>query len=151
MADDASPVLGFDFGRRRIGVAVGSRTSGAASPIECVTCRDGHPDWDAVGRLISEWHPAILIVGLPYNSDGSESDMSRAARRFGHRLGARFGLPIAFVDERLSSREAARVLAERRRQGHRRRIRKGDVDEMAAAIILQNWLDGAGQEGKENG
>lgn len=146
MTDDSAVALGFDFGLRRIGVAVGSRATGSASPTASVPCRDGRPDWLTIGRIIEEWRPAILVVGLPYNMDGSESEMSRSARRFGHRLQARFRLPVEFVDERLSSREARERLSERRRRGDRPRVRKQEVDELAAAIILQNWLDGIGQK-----
>jgi putative Holliday junction resolvase len=78
--------------------------------------------------------------------DGSESEMTRRARRFGHRLEARFRVPVAFVDERLSSREARERLSDRRRRGERPRVRKHDVDELAAAIILENWLNGIGQK-----
>ncbi len=136
-----SLALGFDFGLRRIGVAVGSSATGSATPLGSATCQEGQPDWTAIEAFISEWHPDLLVVGLPYNSDGSESGMSRAARRFGNRLSGRFGLPVEFVDERLSSNEATRRLVEARRRGERRRIRRQDVDPLAASIILQTWLD----------
>jgi len=144
LVSDHDLALGFDFGLRRIGVAVGSSATGSATPLGNVACRDGRPDWPAIQAFVTEWRPALLVVGLPYNSDGSENDMSRAARRFGHRLGNRLGLPVEFVDERLSSSEATRHLVEARRRGDRRRIRRQDVDPMAAAIILQTWLDGTG-------
>lgn len=149
--NERSLALGFDFGLRRIGVAVGSRTTGAATPLVAVPCVEGQPDWPAIQTLVSEWRPDLLVVGLPYNSDGSESDMSRAARRFGNRLGSRFGLPVEFVDETLSSNEATRHLVEARRRGERRRIRKQDVDRLAASIILQTWLDGTGDRGRREG
>jgi len=141
---DRSLALGFDFGLRRIGVAVGSRATGSATPLEAIPCREGQPDWTAIQAFISEWQPDLLVVGLPYNSDGSDTDMSRAARRFGNRMGSRFGLPVEFVNERLSSNEATRHLVEARRRGARGRIRKQDVDQVAASIILQTWLDGTG-------
>jgi len=139
-----SLALGFDFGLRRIGVAVGSRATGSATPLGAIPCREGQPDWTAIQAFISEWQPDLLVVGLPYNSDGSDTDMSRAARRFGNRMGSRFGLPVEFVNERLSSNEATRRLVEARRRGARGRIRKQDVDQVAASIILQTWLDGTG-------
>lgn len=151
MPDNPALALGFDFGRRRIGVAVGSRATGTATPVTCVACREGRPDWTSIGKLIDDWGPDLLVVGLPYNIDGSESDMSRAACRFGHRLGGRFGLPVEFVDERLSSDEAERQLREKRQRGDRRRVRKQEVDELAAAIILQNWLDSTKEQGPERG
>ncbi|MGD8695471.1 MAG: Holliday junction resolvase RuvX [Gammaproteobacteria bacterium] len=146
MTDDSAVALGFDFGLRRIGVAVGSRATGSSSPTASVPCRDGRPDWLAIGRIVEEWRPAVLVVGLPYNMDGSESEMTRRARRFGHRLEARFRVPVAFVDERLSSREARERLSDRRRRGERPRVRKHEVDELAAAIILENWLNAIGQK-----
>ncbi len=146
MTDDSAVALGFDFGLRRIGVAVGSRATGSASPTASVACRDGRPDWPAIDRIVEEWRPAILVVGLPYNMDGSESEMTRRARRFGRRLEARFRISVTFVDERLSSREARERLRDRRRRGERPRIRKHEVDELAAAIVLENWLNGIGQK-----
>jgi putative Holliday junction resolvase len=126
-------------------VAVGSRATGASTPLGAVPCRAGLPDWTAIQGFIAQWQPDLLVVGLPYNSDGSESEMSRAARRFGNRLGGRFRLPVEFVDERLSSDEATRRLVEARRRGERGRIRRQDVDQLAASIILQTWLDGTGE------
>jgi putative Holliday junction resolvase len=148
---ERSLALGFDFGLRRIGVAVGSKTTGTATPLVAVPCLEGQPDWPAIQTLVSEWRPDRLVVGLPYNSDGSESDMSRAARRFGNRLAGRFGLPVEFVDETLSSNEATQRLVGARRRGERRRIRKQDVDRLAASIILQTWLDDTGDRGRHEG
>ncbi len=136
--------LGFDFGLSRIGVAVGSQGTGSATPLGSVDCRDGRPEWPAIMNYVTEWRPDLLVVGLPYNSDGSESDLTRAARRFGNRLAGRSGLPVEFVDEHLSSNEAASRLVEARRRGERGRIRRQDVDPLAASIILQTWLDGIG-------
>lgn len=141
MESDRELALGFDFGRRRIGVAVASRATGSATPLACAAARDGIPDWASIGDLVEEWQPSRLVVGLPYNIDGTESEMTRSARRFGNRLGNRFGLPVEFVDERLSSSEAERRLRGQRQSGERRRrVRPGDVDAMAAAIILESWL-----------
>ena len=151
MPDNPALALGFDFGRRRIGVAVGSRATGTATPVTCVGCREGRPDWTGIGKLINDWGPDLLVVGLPYNIDGSESDMSRAARRFGHRLGGRFGLPVEFVDERLSSDEAGRRLREKRQRGDRRRVRKQEVDALAAAIIRKTgWTAPTNRNPKED-
>ncbi len=134
--------LGFDFGRRRIGVAVGGSATGRATPLAVVRCRDDGPDWSAIEALVDEWKPDRLIVGLPYNDDGSESEMTRLARRFAGRLQARFRIPAELVDERMSSREAEdRLRRERASGARRRRVRKGDVDMGAAAVILQGWLD----------
>lgn len=134
--------LGFDFGRRRIGVAVGGSATGCATPLTVVRCRDDGPDWQAIDELVETWQPNRLVVGLPYNDDGSESEMTRLARRFAGRLQARFRIAAELKDERLSSREAEDQLRRERASGaRRRRVRKEDVDMGAAAVILQGWLD----------
>lgn len=134
--------LGFDYGLKRIGVAVGQSITGTASPLPALACRDGQPDWERVEALLKEWRPGALIVGLPYNTDGGEQPISTAARRFARRLTGRFGLPVYLVDERYSSASAEARLAETRQQG-RRRVRKTDIDSAAACIILESWLNGA--------
>ena len=134
--------LGFDFGLKRIGVAVGQSVTRSASPLGVVTPRNGEPDWDAIGRLVAEWRPAALVVGLPYNMDLSEQEMTGHARRFAEELARRFPLPVHTVDERLSSREAEAQLKERRQQG-RRRITREDIDGAAACVILESWFNSA--------
>jgi putative Holliday junction resolvase len=132
--------LGFDFGLRRIGVAVGQTLTGSASPLGVVTPRAGEPDWKAIGRLVAEWRPAALVVGLPYNMDMSEQEMTQHARHFAEELARRFPLPVHTVDERLSSREAEAQLKERRQQG-RRRVTREDIDGAAACVILESWFN----------
>ena len=131
-------VLGFDFGRRRIGVAVGQGITASARPLTTLTSRDDRIDFEAIGRLIGEWQPQALVVGLPLNTDGSEHDLTRRARRFRNQLAGRYNLPVHLVDERLTS-----VEAERQRPGYRRGA-KGEIDRIAAQIILQSWFDGHG-------
>jgi putative Holliday junction resolvase len=134
--------LGLDFGLRRIGVAVGGSGTGRAEPLATITCRNNQPDWETLDKLVDEWKPALLVVGLPYNTDGSESDMTRATRKFAGRLQNRYRIPSELVDERLSSVEAGDWLREQRRSGtRRRRVKKEDIDQGAAAVILQGWLD----------
>ena len=132
--------LGFDYGEKRIGVAVGQSLTGSASPLGVVAVRGGEPDWEALGRLVQEWRPAALVVGLPYNMDLSEQEMTHKARHFSQRLIERFPLPVHTVDERLSSREAEAALKERRQAG-RRRITREDIDGAAACVILQSWFN----------
>jgi putative Holliday junction resolvase len=142
MPETASPrgyVLGFDFGFRRIGVAVGQTTTHSARPLETVS-HGKSPDWPTIERLINEWKPAMLLVGLPLGTQGEETDMSRAARRFGANLGKRFSLIVDYADERLSSREAASRFVEQRASGNLRRKDAAQLDAMAAQIILENWL-----------
>ncbi len=141
----AKTVLGFDYGRRRIGVAVGGTTTGRAEPLATIRCLEGVPDWQAIDLLVKDWDPQRLVVGLPYNTDGSESEMARAARKFASRMQDRYRIPFELVDERLSSVEAEDWLREQRRSGALgRRVRKEDVDQRAAAVILQGWLDNTG-------
>ncbi|BBI47650.1 putative pre-16S rRNA nuclease [Vreelandella olivaria] len=100
-------ILAFDYGTRRIGVAVGNELLRSARELTPLPARDGIPDWNVVSRLLSEWQPDLLVVGLPLNMDGSESEMSTRARKFGNRLHGRFGKPCEMVDERGTTREAA--------------------------------------------
>ena len=127
-------LLGFDFGSKRIGVAVGQELTGTATALETITSPDGGPDWKGISRLIEEWQPDALVVGLPFNLDGSEHETTRLAQRFGNRLAGRYNLPVFTIDERLSSVEAERMLGE---QG---RFDKEEVDKLAAQIILESWL-----------
>ncbi|WP_192035768.1 Holliday junction resolvase RuvX [Halomonas sp. YLGW01] len=130
-------ILAFDFGTRRIGVAVGNEMLRRATALEPLPARDGIPDWAQVTRLIEEWRPDLFVVGLPINMDDSESEMSTRARKFGNRLYGRYGKPCEMVDERGSTREA-KTLA--REAGHRGNYREDSVDGLAAALILEGWF-----------
>jgi putative Holliday junction resolvase len=139
--DPAASVLGFDFGKRFIGVAVGNRLSGARA---LATVANGtEPDWQRIDALVAEWRPASLIVGLPLQMDGSEQAITHAARRFGAALGQRHGLPVYFADERLSSVEASRRFAARRASGAARRKDAAALDAIAAEVILETWFAGS--------
>lgn len=122
---------------RQIGVAVGNRVTGTSQPLTTLRARDGIPDWTEITTLLEEWQPTQLVVGQPLNMDGSESELSRLAAKFGRRLEGRFQLPVAFMDERLSSFEAKELLRE---QGHKGDYREQPVDSLAAHLILQSWL-----------
>jgi putative Holliday junction resolvase len=142
MPDTALPrgyILGFDFGLRRIGVAVGQTATHTASSLETVS-HGQEPDWIAIARLVNEWKPATLLVGLPLGPEGEETEMSKAARRFGAALNKRFSLEVAYADERLSSRAAEDRFAALRASGSLRRKDASQLDAMAAQIILENWL-----------
>ena len=134
-----SILFAFDFGLRRIGVAVGQQVTGSASPVGTARNSDAGPDWDRISRWIEEWRPGLLVVGMPSHADGSPSDVTRAARQFAAEL-ARFGLPVDTIDERYTSVEAAEKLRTARAQGRRRRIRKPVVDAAAAVLIAERWL-----------
>jgi putative Holliday junction resolvase len=134
-------VLAFDFGTRRIGVAVGQTLTGSATANGALPCRHGAPDWAAVDRCIAQWAPARLLVGVPYNMDGSDTSTTEACRDFGAQLAARTALPVEYVDERLTSNAAYDELREERRSGARaRRIRPDDIDANAARLILTTWM-----------
>jgi len=141
--DNTSPTnaLAIDFGLRRIGIATASRVADTASPLTTVQATDGEPRWDEFDALVAEWTPDIFVVGLPYNSDRSESEMAQRARNFGAALTGRYNLPVSWVDERYTSAEAEAVLKQQRQQGIRpRKLKKEDIDSMAAAIIADSWL-----------
>lgn len=130
-------VLGFDFGMKRIGTAVGQTLTRSATPLKTLNAKEGIPDWNEIAGLIQMWHPHILIVGLPFHMDGSEQAITKAARQFGQTLVDRFSLPVHSIDERLSSVDArARLYAD----GGYRGIRKGDIDSFAAQVIVETWM-----------
>ena len=130
-------LIGFDFGSRRIGVAVGETSTRIASPLGAIEAEANDARFEAIGRIVDEWRPAGFVVGLPRHSDGSEHAVAKLAEKFARRLEARYHLPVEFVDETLSSAIAESQLRETRT----RPTKKGDVDALAAAIILQSWLD----------
>jgi putative Holliday junction resolvase len=128
-------LLGFDYGKQRIGIAVGQGVTRTATALCTVPSSNGTPDWQRIASLVGEWQPQALVVGLPCHADGTDSDMTRAARRFAQQLEARYGLPVHTMDERLSSRTAG-DLQRRDAQGA-----ASGIDAIAARIILQDWLD----------
>jgi putative Holliday junction resolvase len=134
-------VLAFDFGRRRIGVACGDTLSRTASPLTGIANTAAGPRWEMLDSLIRDWQPALLVVGLPYNADGSESGMSETVRTFSDELGKRYALPVHLIDERYSSLEAeTRLKAERESGLRKRRVAKSDIDAAAACVILERWF-----------
>lgn len=138
-------VLAFDFGFKRIGLAAGDTLTRTAAPRPAVTVSQSGPDWGAVERELRSLHPRMLVVGAPYNADGTPGKMAPAARRFAAELQRRSGLPVDMVDERWSSLEANEALKARRASGERRkRIRREDIDSAAAAVILERWFAGEG-------
>ena len=135
-------VLAFDFGLKRIGIASGDTLTRTAAPQAAVSAQAGHPDWGGIERQVRELQPRLLVVGAPYNVDGSPGALAPAARRFAAELERRFGLPVNMVDERWSSLEAAEVLKAGRASGLRRRVTREHIDSAAAAVILERWLSG---------
>jgi len=126
-------LLGFDFGPRKIGIAVGQTLTGSATPLTTLRSHREKPDWPQIERLIRDWRPDAVVVGLPYNMDDTETEIAPRARRFARQLEGRFGLPVHLVDERLTSIEA-------RRQLGKAAASPEAVDAMAAKLILDTWL-----------
>lgn len=128
-------VLGFDYGTKRIGVAVGQTVTRSASPLTTLRATRGEqPDWERISALIAEWKPCAMVVGLPYNMDDSEAEIAPRAKRFARQLEGRYRLPVHLVDERLTSREAERSLGPGSERDER-------IDSLAAAFILETWLN----------
>lgn len=123
-------VIGFDFGLKRIGVAVGQTITQTASPTDIVLSKDGKPDWQHVTKLFEQWQPVAIVVGLPMRLNGEEQALTQPARKFGQRLSGRYNRPIFYIEEQLSSVEA------------KARVKNPTlhIDDHAAQIILQNWL-----------
>jgi putative Holliday junction resolvase len=136
-------VLAFDFGLKRIGIASGDTLTRTAAPRAAATVGRSGPDWEAIAREVRALSPGLLVVGAPYNADGSEGALTAAARNFAAELGRRFALPVQLVDERFSSLEANEALKSQRASGaRRRRIARADIDSAAAAVILGRFLAG---------
>jgi putative Holliday junction resolvase len=138
-------VIAFDFGLKRIGIAAGDTLTCTAAPRPAAAVTRTGPDWARIGLELAALHPKLVIVGAPYNVDGSPGALAQAARRFAAELEHRFGLPVDMVDERWSSLEASAALKAQRASGERRRrIRREELDSAAAAVILERWLRGEG-------
>ncbi|MDP6123770.1 MAG: Holliday junction resolvase RuvX [Arenicellales bacterium] len=135
-------LFGFDYGVRRIGLAVCQSSLTSAECLATVPVRGNGPDWDQLDQLVNEWRPGRLIVGLPLHLDDRESEMSRLARRFGVQLGHRYTLPVDFVDERLSSDDAAVKLRQTTAPGKSVSNRRDKFrDQLSAVIILETYLN----------
>lgn len=131
-------VLGIDYGLKRIGIATGQTITGSASPITTLEQINGSPNWSEIEQLITQWKPQALIVGMPYYLDGTENDMTKIVDAFCLELEQRFTLPIFKINEALTSYEAEEMLKINTKIG---KHNKHEIDKMAAAIIVQNWLD----------
>lgn len=127
-------IIGFDFGLRRIGVAIGQTITQTANPEAIVNSKDGKPDWDHITQLFEKWQPVAIVVGLPMRLDGTEQALTQPARKFGQRLSGRYQRPIFYIEEQLSSIEA---------EG--RGLKQQHIDDHAAQILLENWLQSTEQ------
>ncbi len=140
-AKNPTIVLSIDFGLKRIGIASGDTLTRTAHPRLAIPNHPGGPDWTALERVLADSRPARIVVGEPYNADGSVSPLTGAARQFAAELTQRFRIPVDLVDERWSSQDAEERLRDARASGdRRRRVTKEDVDAAAAAVILERWF-----------
>lgn len=134
MPESFDTLLGFDYGSRKIGVAIGQRLTGTANPLTTLRAVKNQPDWQRIGQLVEEWHPDALIVGLPIQMNGTDAEMAAPARRFARQLHGRFKLPVHMIDEKLTSREAwSRI-------GGKAIKDVAQIDAMAAKLILETWF-----------
>lgn len=131
-------LLAFDFGEKRIGVAVGNSISGTAQPLTTLHGEQNEQRFAAIAMLLREWQPAALVVGLPCNDDGTPHELTRLCRRFANRLKGRFGLPVLLVDERYTSAVASARLSEAGIRGIRQ---KPLLDQVAAQEILRAYFE----------
>ena len=140
MTDNKTPqtLLGFDFGTKSIGVATGQMITATAQPINAIKANDGIPNWDIVAKVIKEWQPDLVVVGLPLNMDGTEQAITQRAKKFANRLNGRFGVKTALQDERLTTASAKEFIFER---GGFKALDKGKIDSVSAALILESWME----------
>ena len=140
--EDQRSLLAIDYGERRIGVATGSCITRTSSALVTLEASAGEPDWNQFDSIVQEWSPDVLVVGLPRNMDGSDSEMTLRAEKFAELLRRRYGCDVQTMDERLTSTEASDILATQRRQGIRqKKLKRGDVDKIAAKLIADRWLN----------
>ena len=131
-------ILAFDFGTRKIGVAIGNTLTRVARPLTTIAGETGAARFDAIAALIDEWHPDMIVVGRPLHADGSEHEMTARAERFARQLSGRFGVSVECVDERFTTVAADAELA---KAGVYGKERKAARDAIAAQLILQSWFD----------
>ena len=134
----ARTLIGFDFGKKYIGVAVGQELTGSATPLGSIKAKDGIPNWDNLKQYINEWQPNAVVVGLPLNMDGSEQQLTRDARKFGNRVSSQCNIQVIFQDERLTTADAKeRLFAE----GGYRNLKKDNIDALSAVLIIESYFE----------
>lgn len=131
-------VLGFDFGTKYIGVAVGQELTGTASPLGSIKAKDGIPNQEQLKKFFTEWQPNLIVVGLPLNMDGTNQNVTFAAKKFGNRLANQFKLVVEFVDERLTTADAKEQLFA---QGGYRNLSKDNIDAESARLIIESFFE----------
>jgi putative Holliday junction resolvase len=131
-------IVGFDFGKKYIGVAVGQEITGTASPLGSIKATNGIPHWDSLSSYLTEWQPDLIVVGLPLNMDGSEQQLTLDAKKFGNRISGRYGLKVEFQDERLTTADAKERLFA---QGGYKNLKKDNIDAESAALIIESFFE----------
>lgn len=131
-------IIAFDFGTLSIGAAIGQEITGTANPLTSFKAKDGIPDWSQIEKLLKEWQPNLVVVGLPLNMDGTEQPLTALARKFANRIHGRFGYQVELHDERLTTVEAKSHLFN---AGGYRALNKGRVDAASAVLILESWFE----------
>lgn len=131
-------LLAFDYGTKNIGVASGQTITRSANALPPLKAKDGVPDWNQIEKLLIDWKPDLVLVGLPLNMDETESELSARARKFANRIHGRFGCKVELVDERLTSFAAKGEIMDR---GGSRDYKNHPVDSIAARLILESWLE----------
>ncbi len=131
-------MIGFDFGKKYIGVAVGQELTGTASPLGSVKANDGIPHWQNLAKFINEWQPDFIVIGLPLNMDGTEQQLTLDAKKFGKRVQGRFGIQVKFQDERLTTADAKEQLFAR---GGYKNLSKDNIDAESAKLIIESYFE----------
>ncbi len=137
-------ILAFDFGLQRTGVAVGNTLTGSATPECTLQSKNDTPNWDEITKLIEDWKPEKIIVGMPTELDDSENPLQKKVIRFSNQLNGRYNIPVEHENEQFSSIEAAQRLKQLRQSGRKQKIKKQEVDKIAASIILETWMKNNG-------
>lgn len=131
-------VLGFDYGTKSIGIAIGQQLTASARPLMSIKAVDGIPKWEEIAAIITEWKPDLIVVGLPLNMDGTEQEITLRAKKFANRLNGRFGVKVVTQDERLTTADAKARLFE---MGGYKALTKGQVDAMSAVLIIESYFE----------
>lgn len=139
---DPLRLLAFDFGRKRIGTALGNSLTATATPLQTLTCDYPELPWKEIDELVANWSPDCLLLGMPSPENGKSSGLEKVLRRFAAELQKRYDKPVDFVNEAFTSYEAESRLRQQRQQGRKKKINKSEIDQLAAAVIIETWLEG---------
>ncbi|HEX4044801.1 MAG TPA: Holliday junction resolvase RuvX [Gammaproteobacteria bacterium] len=134
-------LIAFDYGTKRIGTAIGQTLTQTARPLNTISAKAGTPDWETITKLLDKWQPDALVVGIPLNMDGTDQPLTQQVRDFVKQLKTRYDLPVYEIDERLTTKDARERLFA---HGGYKALQQGEVDRVAAQLILQNWFAESG-------